>query len=260
MFKRITLEKKVYLSFMMVILGLNLSAFAHADYNNQDQNSWNSSYNSNMSNPNGYRNNSYSNDMNANSEYMNNSNSTYSADANDGYRNNVNNSNISDQDLTKKIQDKIGPGWFSKGYDQVSFQVNDGIVTLQGSVKTASDKGKVEREVRNINGVRGLNSQIAVQDSSSRDNSNSRDNQQKEFPHDKAATSADDQLNKKIRDNTSRGWIWNSNRHVSLNTSNGVVTLEGTVNSANDQQKLLNEVQKIEGVNEVRSNLNINNR
>lgn len=70
---------------------------------------------------------------------------------------------VSDQDLNKKINDKIGPGWFSRGYEQVVVQVNNGMVTLQGTVKTLEDKDKVEKKVREIDGVRGVNNLIVIQ-------------------------------------------------------------------------------------------------
>lgn len=204
------LEKKLFLSYLVLGIGLNITGGAHADYQNQNR---------------------------GNTSYYNETTTS-----------------VSDQDLAKKIRDKIGGGWFSKGYDQVVVQVNNGVVTLQGSVKTFEDKEKVEKEVRNIEGVRSVNSQISVMEPKTKDS------KQKEFPKDRYATSSDDQLNKKIRDNVSRGWLWDSYKDVSLNTSNGVVTLEGTVDSVKDEQKLINEVQKIDGVRSVRSNLTIKNR
>jgi osmotically-inducible protein OsmY len=166
---------------------------------------------------------------------------------------------ISDQDIQKAIHDKLGPGWFSSGYEQVSAQVYNGNVTLQGSVKTAEDKEKVEKEIRNLNGVKNLNSQITVQDPNAQKNPNPHQGDAKAFPQDTAASPADDQLNKKIRDNVSRGWLWNSYKEVRLNTNNGNVSLEGTVKSPSDQQKLVDEVQKVEGVRAVKSNLHIKN-
>jgi len=176
------------------------------------------------------------------------------------YNNNQNNgwvadntSTISDQDLNKKVQNKIAPGTFSSGYPQVRASVNNGVVTLQGTVKTFDEKNKLEKEIRNLDGVRVLKSQISVQDQSSKDSSS------RKFGQDTAATSADDQLNKKIRDKVSRGWLWDSYTLVTLNTSNGVVTLEGIVDTVKDQQKLANEIQKVDGVKAVNSNLHIKN-
>ncbi len=159
---------------------------------------------------------------------------------------------ISDQDLAKKIQDKIGSGWFSKGYEQVGVRVNNGNVILQGTVKTAGDKEKLDKEVRNIEGVQSLNSQVTVADTTT----NSKE--ERSYPNDTYATAADEQLNKKIRDNVSRGWLWNSYKDITLSTTNGVVTIRGSVADASDQQKLLSEIQKVDGVKTVQSNLTIN--
>lgn len=274
--------KKISINIAALAMGLALTAFANADY---------------YSNPN---------------SYSNSAPTSYRGEA-----------TLSDQDLLKKIHDKIGPGWFSQGYDQVKAQVNNGVVTLRGSVKTWKDKEKVEADVRNIHGVRSLNSQISIEEPSTsytyrdtqtyqstgqpayaqsgqypsyqqqpnvytqsgqyqpyqqsttyRDMQTYQSNgyknqsyayrdaqaQDQDFPQDNFATAADEQLNKKIRDNVSKGWFTNSYKDISLNTQNGLVTLEGTVNDFNDQQKLIMEIQKIDGVKGVRSNLRINNR
>lgn len=159
----------------------------------------------------------------------------------------------SDQELVKKIHDKIGSGWFSKGYEQVTVNVNNGVVTLSGSVKTQADKEKVEKEVRNLDGVKKLDSQIVVRDISTINDA------KKDFSQDTFATSADEQLNKKIRDDVSRGWLWNDYEDVYLNTANGVVTLNGEVDDRDDETTLLKEIQKVEGVKSVKSNLRIDN-
>jgi osmotically-inducible protein OsmY len=176
------------------------------------------------------------------------------ADASDNGGNNVDgNSSVSDQELTKRIHDKLSSGIFTEGYNQINIEVNNGKVTLQGTVKTWDDKGKIEKEIRNLDGVKSLKSEIKVQESSTKENPRT-------FSQDTYATSTDDQLNKKIRDKVSRGWLWDSYQDVTLNTSNGVVTLEGTVDSISDQQKLATEIQKINGVKSVKSNLKIKNR
>lgn len=165
---------------------------------------------------------------------------------------NYGNPGISDQELAKKVRDKVDSAWSSK-YDQISVFVNNGMVTLQGSVPTWKDKDNIEKAIRNLEGVRGLNSHITVQDPSSHNN------QQKQFPQDRAATPIDDQLNKKIRDNISRGWLWDSYKEIALNTNNGVVTLEGVIDNMDDQKKLISDIQKIEGVKSVRSALRVKN-
>lgn len=158
---------------------------------------------------------------------------------------------VSDQELAKKIRDKISSGWFSKGYDKVTVDVRDGVVTLSGSVKTESDKEKIEKEVRNLDGVKTFNSQLKV-------NEPSKDSEKK-YPQDIASNSADAQLNKKIRDTISSGWLWDSYKGVALNTTDGVVSLTGSIKNRKDEQKLVEEIQKIQGVKSVNSNLRIEN-
>lgn len=154
-----------------------------------------------------------------------------------------------DQEIAKKIQDYLKGGWFSKSYEGVNVRVNNGKVTLSGTVPTNEDKQKIEKDVRNINGVRQLSSDLKATDN--------KGEKEKEFPQDAYATSADEQLNKKIRDQISKGWVWNSYKDISLHTSNGEVTLEGTVESIDDQYKLMEDVGKVEGVKRVKSNLKI---
>lgn len=159
---------------------------------------------------------------------------------------------VSDQELSQKVNEKIGPGWFSNGYDQINIQVKDGVVTLSGSVRTASEKEKVEREVRNLDGVVSVNSRIRVQEPNGKE--------ERKYPQDSASTPMDEQLNKKIRDDVSEGWLWDSYKEASLNTTNGVVTLEGAVKDMKEQQKLMTKIQKIPGVKSVKSNLRIQER
>jgi osmotically-inducible protein OsmY len=161
-----------------------------------------------------------------------------------------NTTSVSDQELVKKIHDRLSSGLFSKGYNQINIEVNHGKVTLQGNVKTWDDKDKIEKEIRHLDGVKSLKSEIQVQDPDSKEPTRA-------FPQDTYGTSEDDQLNKKIRDKVSKGILWDSYESVILNTSNGVVTLEGSVETIGDQQKLATEIQKIEGVKTVKSNLKV---
>lgn len=169
----------------------------------------------------------------------------------------ANSQNQADQDIAKKVHEKIGPGWFSSGYDEVKVDVRNGVVTLSGSVKTEDDKAKVERDVRNISGVTQLQSNIHVENGNQSDMNHKESKEPRKYPQDTFGTSADEQLNKKIRDNVSNGWLWDSYKGVFLNTNNGTVTLEGNVKDERDQQKLMSEIQKVSGVKSVKSNLRI---
>lgn len=78
---------------------------------------------------------------------------------------------------------------------------------------------------------------------------------QKDFPQDKFATPSDQMLNTKIREEVSLGYFFNSYKSIALNTNNGVVTLNGTIKNAEEAQKLIAEIKKINGVKAVNSQL-----
>ena len=158
----------------------------------------------------------------------------------------------SDAELTKRIQDKLNPGWFSEGYQGLSVSVKNGTVTLKGSVLTWKDKESLEKDLRNMEGVRSLDSQITVQEPGKAE----RSREENRYPQDTYSSKADQQLNFKIRDKIS-GILWDSYQDVSLNTKDGTVVLEGRVESLKDQQDLMNKIQKIEGVKSVKSNLRV---
>lgn len=82
----------------------------------------------------------------------------------------------------------------------------------------------------------------------------------REFPKDQAMTPSDEELNRKIRDKVSRGWFTTSYKGIALHTNNGVVTLEGSVDNMDDQKKLIQEIQKVDGVRNVVSNLKLNRK
>jgi len=151
----------------------------------------------------------------------------------------------SDEKLHHDIQEKVHSGWFMKGYDQIKIAVRNGNVTLDGTVQTPDEKATVEKEIRNMDGVRSVTSNIKTLEGD--DSVTASDH-----PQDTALTSADEQLNLKIRDQIS-GWIWDSYKGVSLNTSNGAVELKGEVADLKDQQKLMNSIQSVEGVKSVTS-------
>ncbi len=156
-------------------------------------------------------------------------------------------SSASDQELTKKIKDKLSEGYYSNGFDQVNVQVNKGVVTLTGRVRTSDDKVKIETEVLEIEGVKDLKSKITFL------------RQRAEYSKDLFSSQADNLLNQEIRNKVSPGLFNNGYSDITLNTTNGVVTLNGYVKHAGDQEKLMTEIQKIEGVKTVKSRVIIQN-
>jgi len=134
----------------------------------------------------------------------------------------------------------------------VTVLVEEGVVTLKGTVKTLDDKQKVEKEVNDVDGVIDVKSDLTIRKDGSAGKA-------KEFPQDNYTTSNDELLNEQIRNDVSRGWLWTSYKSISLSTDNGVVTLKGNVDDKSDQDKIMKEIQKIKGVKSVKSELKFKN-
>lgn len=74
------------------------------------------------------------------------------------------NPRVIDAQVKQKIQDAIkADGYFSKGYENVNFDVIDGSVTLRGTVDSESNKKDIMEKVAKIDGIRKIDNQIRVQ-------------------------------------------------------------------------------------------------
>jgi osmotically-inducible protein OsmY len=91
-------------------------------------------------------------------------------------------------------------------------------------------------------------------------NSSTWSNQTSSFPQDSATTDADKALNTKIRDKLNNNWFSKNFDSIVLRTNNGVVTVTGNVEKANDVQKVTDEIKKISGVRNVDNQLNVRNQ
>lgn len=161
-----------------------------------------------------------------------------------------------DQDIVKKIHDILSSGWFSKGFENVSFSVINGNVTLKGTIDTIENKNKIEDDITRINGVRQVNNQITIATANPNIYSESQlQNSEKQFPQDYAATNSDRQLNVKIRDKLNGNWF--SNATIVIKTANGIVTLSGTVDKFEDIQKINDQIKNIDGIRSLINQLSI---
>lgn len=164
---------------------------------------------------------------------------------------------VPDQEVSKKIQDAIGPGMISNGYPNVKFSINNGYVILRGSVDTIDDKNKVEDSVKKIDGVKQVDNQIRITGKQTAyipltaDNLNKIKEYEIKFPNDKAQTDGDRIINARIQEKLNGGWFSKGYPNISLNTSNGNVTVTGFVDSPDDIQKIDEEIKKIDGVKNV---------
>jgi osmotically-inducible protein OsmY len=173
------------------------------------------------------------------------SNQSFS-DSNDSNRNS-NASNASDGEIAKKVREKLAAGWFSKGYDQVNVEVNNGNVTLSGSIPSWDDKEKVEKDIRSIDGVKGLSLRLSVEDQDSEQQKGS----------DKSAQKSDQEIASKIRDKISSGWFAKGFDQVNVQVNNGNVTLQGFVNTQEDKDKVEKEVRNIDGVKNINNQITV---
>lgn len=182
-------------------------------------------------------------------------------DRNSGSQNSSNQSMVSDQELNKKIQDALSSGWFSKGFQNVSAEVNNGNVTLRGSVDTLENKNKAEENVKNIDGVKQVNNQISIAKETPNAYSPSQlQDLAKKYPQDVATSAQDRQLNAKIRDKLSNNWMSKNYETLVIKTANGIVIISGTVDKPEDVQDVNDQVKNVEGVQSVTNQLNVKNK
>lgn len=163
--------------------------------------------------------------------------------------------NEDDRQLHKNIMNAI------QGRYNVQAFVDNGNVTLQGMVRSQDERRELEDKVRNMNGVRNLNSQLMIQGEQhdrsgmmrptdrSRDNWSGRD--QTDMNRDANRTGADADVAKKVRDELS------SYDNVSVQINNGEVTLRGTVDSQNDKDKIEKKLRSIRGVRNVNNQITV---
>lgn len=172
----------------------------------------------------------------------------------------IKNSTSTDEYINKQVRNILSGSFFSRGYENVSFDIVNGYVNLRGTVAKAEDKAKIEKALEAIPGIKGVNSQITVQETASdlrssdtkkSDFLSSKDSQ-KYQGNDAAATDSDRLLNQKIRDKLNGGWFSkNFNNSINLKTSNGIVTVTGVLDNSDDISRVLIEIRKIDGVKSV---------
>lgn len=70
---------------------------------------------------------------------------------------------VADKDIRDRLKSKLGGGWFSKGYENVTYLVQNGNVLLRGTVDKPEEKNKVEEIAKGIDGVRSVTNQIVIE-------------------------------------------------------------------------------------------------
>lgn len=65
-----------------------------------------------------------------------------------------------DSKLARRVRDRI------TSFPEANVSVKGGVITLRGSVRTTDEKTKIERDVRSMSGVRSVNNQLTVRNTS----------------------------------------------------------------------------------------------
>lgn len=172
----------------------------------------------------------------------------------------------SDLVIYKKAQNALSSGLFSSGYDNIFFDVDEGYITLRGNVDSVENKNKIEKTVKDIDGVKGVTNKITVTEKNSGrsnleiKNTNGKaaaDKAAKEYPQDSAATEKDKILNAKIREKLA-SWISSKNVDaMMIRTNNGTVLIIGTVDKPEDVEKANYQLKDIEGIKSVDNQLKV---
>jgi hyperosmotically inducible periplasmic protein len=134
------------------------------------------------------------------------------------------------QDVQKVLND-------NKAWKDVRAKVDDGVVTLDGSVGLFKDKAKLEQKVAKRKDVAGVRDSVEIA----------------------GATASDLQLQEmladKLRyDREGFGSVFNN---LTIGVDNGVATVGGTVRSPVDKASALNEVETTPGVKKVVDNIKV---
>lgn len=137
-----------------------------------------------------------------------------------------------DDSIAKQIDNTLASGWFSKGYDNVSYDVDNGKVILSGDVNTLDEKMKIEKEVAKIDGIKHIDNQIVVNNA-------------------KTSTRSDEEVGQEIFDTLKSGWFSKGYDKVTFEINNGRVMLIGRVEKLDDKNNIEKSLGKIEGIQEI---------
>jgi len=149
--------------------------------------------------------------------------------------------NVSDSELKKRIQNALKDGWFGMGgYENVTVEVNNGVVTISGIVENEGAVEGAEQQIMEIEGVRLVKNNLSAKSA--------------EKPYAQKVT--DEQIKKSVQNELKNSW-WGNYKTVSVQVQDGVVILQGTVESAGDVKDIQERLSGIPGVKSIRSDLTL---
>lgn len=78
-----------------------------------------------------------------------------------------------------------------------------------------------------------------------------------DFSQDTYKTNLDKELNKRIRREVGSQGFWKKHERVILHTEDATVILEGEVSNMDERERVIKEIQKVDGVKTVKSNMKL---
>lgn len=163
---------------------------------------------------------------------------------------------VSDVQIEKNVHDALKPGIFSKGYDQVKAEVDDGDVILTGTVPTQKDKDALEKAILDIKGVGEVSNNVRVLDVEREHAGNNRGTDPRNNTrNDNPIT--DGQLDNQVRSALKPGLFAKGYEQVTASVSNGNVRLAGTVQTLKDKEALDKSIRDIRGVRHVQNDVRV---
>jgi osmotically-inducible protein OsmY len=157
---------------------------------------------------------------------------------------------VDDATVTTEVKSKLMANDQTHALN-INVDTDSGVVTLAGTATSAKEKSEAARVARSVNGVKSVKNQLVISSDSSA-------NPQTLSAKTKVEAG-------KAADSTKDGWVTTKVKSkfaassavkasdVSVETTNGVVTLTGTVDSAEAKQAAIEQAQQTEGVKSVNS-------
>jgi hyperosmotically inducible protein len=153
----------------------------------------------------------------------------------------------SDTVITAEVKAKITDDELLDNTD-VSTETQNGIVTLTGTVATEAQKARAEEIAKGTQGVVAVNNTLELKPSES--------SSLKEKSDEAKGDLGDARITSEVKlkfaaDDTVKAL------NIDVDTSNGIVTLNGSVNSRNELEQAVRLAKQVDGVKQVKTNLTV---
>jgi hyperosmotically inducible periplasmic protein len=161
----------------------------------------------------------------------------------------------SDTAITAELKGKITDSDLLDNTN-ISVDTDHNVVTLSGEVATAEQKAHAEELAKNTTGVLSVNNKLVINPEKSKGISGNAGEKTKEGYNETKGALSNARITSEVKlkfaaDDTVKAL------NIDVDSNNGVVTLNGTVNSKAELQKAIQLAKSVDGVTHVKSNLTI---